>query len=336
MGSGDRRRWDEFVDHCPDATFFHRAGWQEVVERAFGHDTYFLYAEQDGDIRGVLPLGHVKSLLFGNALVSAPFGVYGGIAAADQAAFEILARAATDLAEELNVDYLEMRNLQPRHAEWLGKDLYVTFRKEMDPDPEANLMAVPRKQRAMIRKGIKAGLRAEEDEGIDRFFRAYSESVRNLGTPVFPRRFFALLHDVFGDDCRVLTVTTSSGELVSSVMSYYFRDQVLPFYGGGTAAARALKGNDFMYWELMRRSCEQGIRVFDYGRSKKGTGSYRFKIHWGFEPEPLYYEYLLVGADEMPEVNPTNPRYRLFIEGWKRMPLWLSQRLGPLLARNLA
>ncbi len=326
--------WDAFVSRSEQASFFHRAGWSEVIERAFGHKTHFLFAEADGRIQGVLPLGHVRSLLFGNALISNPFCVYGGIAAETEAAAVALQQAAQDLATRLGVDYLEFRNRQARNPGWDRKDLYVTFRKEMDPDPEVNMLAIPRKQRAMVRKGIKAGLVSEIDAGIDRLYDAYSQSVHNLGTPVFSKRYFQILQEVFGKDCEILTIT-HEGNLISSVMSFYFRDEVLPYYGGGTAGARRVQGNDFMYWELMRRSCERGLKWFDYGRSKEGTGSYSFKKNWGFEPEPLHYEYWLVKADAMPNVSPTNPKYRMFIDAWKRLPLPVTRMVGPWIARNL-
>ncbi len=334
LDAANATRWDAFVMACPDATFFHRAGWAEVLRRAFGHDAHFLYAEREGAICAALPLGHIRSRLFGNTLISTPFCVLGG-AVGDADACAALENAAIELAHSLKVDVLELRHSQPRHPDWPAKrELYVNFRKTLDPDPDVNFKAIPRKQRAMVRKGIDAGLQGEIDAGAERLFAAYSESVRNLGTPVFSRRYFETLQAVFGADCEVLTVT-HQGQTVASVMSFYFRDQVLPYYGGGTALARDLKGNDFMYWDLMRRACERGIRVFDYGRSKVGTGSYSFKKNWGFTPEPLHYEFQLVNAAQLPEVNPLNPKYRLFIEAWKRLPLPVSRWLGPFLARSL-
>jgi FemAB-related protein (PEP-CTERM system-associated) len=326
--------WDAFVEGCPEASFFHKAGWKEVVERAFGHPMHYFFAEQDGRIVGVLPVGHVKSLLFGNALISNPFCVYGGAAAESEEARLALEEKAVGLARELGVDYLELRNRFARPNQRLTKSLYVTFRKELNPDPEKNLAAIPRKQRAMVRKGIGAGLTGVIDAGVDRLYEAYAESVRNLGTPVFPKPYFALLKEVFGEACEVLTVE-HEGKVVASVMNFYFRDEVLPYYGGGTEAARDLKANDFMYWEVMRRAVEKGIRIFDYGRSKEGTGSYRFKTHWGFEPEPLHYEYELVKATAMPDINPLNPKYRMFVAAWQRLPLPISKLVGPWIARNL-
>ncbi len=205
-------------------------------------------------IEGILPLARIRSFLFGDSLSSLPFCVSGGVVAANPAAEAALEARAIALARELQVDHLEFRNLAPRHLDWPRKDqLYVNFRKELDPDPEKNMLAIPRKQRAMVRKGIEAGLLGEIDRDVARFYPAYSESVRNLGTPVFSKKYFEILREVFGPDCEVLTIT-QNGRLIASVLSFYFRDQVLPYYGGGTAAAREVKGNDFMYWELMRRA----------------------------------------------------------------------------------
>jgi FemAB-related protein (PEP-CTERM system-associated) len=330
----DHQRWDQFVEASDTATFFHLSAWQRVIQQAFSHKTYYVYAEQEGEISGILPLVHVKSLLFGNTLISNAFCVYGGIVASNDQAFQELQNYAQKLARELGVDCLEMRNRHQQHPDWPHKQLYVTFRKELDSDHDKNMSAIPRKQRAMVRAGIKVGLTGVVDTNIDRFYQAYSVSVRNLGTPVFPKHYFQLLKQVFADDCEILTIE-HEGRLVASVMSFYFKDEVLPYYGGGTDLARDLKGNDFMYWEVMHRAVDKGCKVFDFGRSKEGTGSYRFKKHWGFEPEPLFYEIDLVKAQQIPEINPLNPKYQFFIVAWKRLPLPVSQLVGPWLAKDL-
>ncbi len=329
------KQWDDFVENSSTATFFHKAGWKEVIESAFGHKTYFLYAEKQGKITGILPLVHIKSLLFGNALSSCAFCVYGGIIADDEQSYTELDNKACELAKELGVDHLEMRNRTQTSPDRPYKELYVTFRKELDEDEEKNMLAIPRKQRAVIRKGIKAGLVSEIDQNIERFYQAYSESVRNLGTPVFSKKYFVILKQVFKEQCEVLTVVNKEGQLIASVMNFYFKDEVLPYYGGGTQYARSVQGNDFMYWEVMRRAVAKGIKIFDYGRSKEGTGSYRFKKHWGFEPKPLFYEFYLVKSDSIPDINPLNPKYQLFIKAWKRLPLSVSQVVGPWLAKDL-
>ena len=329
------RRWDAFVLACPSASFFHRAGWQRVLRDVYRHETYFLYAEQDGRIEGVLPLAQVKSLLFGHALVGLPFTVYGGVAAASSAAADALEAHAQDLAKRLGAAHLELRNVEQRHPDWPLQDLYFTFRKPILPEEHANMLAIPRKQRAMVRKGIKNGLRSEIDPGVDRFFALFAANVHRHGTPTMPKRWFQALRDEFGSDCEVLTVVAEDGRPLSSVLSFYFRDEVLAYYAGDDESARDLAANDFKYWELMRRACARGCRLFDYGRSKAGTGPYAFKKNWGFEPKPLHYEYCLYKRDAVPQNNPNNAKYKLLIDTWRRMPIGLANWLGPFIVRNL-
>ncbi len=329
------QRWDAFVLGCPTATFFHRAGWQSIMNGVFRHDTYFLYAETDGRIEGVLPLAHVKSMLFGNSLVSLPFAVYGGVAAMNADAASALEAEAQRIAQRLGVDHLELRHVDARHGDWPRQDLYVTFRKAILPEEEANMLAIPRKQRAMVRKGIKNGLRSEIDPGVDRFFALYADNVHRHGTPALPKRYFEALQAQFGDDCEVLIVSGPDGRTLSGVLSFYFRDEVLPYYAGDDESARDLAANDFKYWELMRLSCARGLKVFDYGRSKQGTGSFAFKKNWGFEPAPLHYEYCLYKRDAVPQNNPANAKFRLMIEAWRRMPIGMANWLGPYVVRNL-
>lgn len=329
------RVWDEFVQGCPNATFFHRAGWQGILREVFRHTTHYLYAQDEHGLRGVLPLAHVHSRLFGNALVAQPFAVYGGVAANDDEAANALELAAQNLAQQLDVEHLEFRNVTQRHADWPAQDLYVTFRKEILPVVEDNLAAIPRKQRAMVRKGIKNGLSSTVDRDSRHFFALFADNVHRHGTPALPKKYFDTLLATFGDDCEILTVYGPDGQPLSSVLSFYFRDEVLPYYAGDDESARHLAANDFKYWELMRRACERGIRIFDYGRSKRGTGSFSFKKNWGFEPQPLHYEYCLYKRDSIPQNNPSNAKYRLFIAAWRKMPIWLANRIGPHIVRNL-
>ena len=328
--------WDEFVTRCSEATFFHLSGWKRVIEAAFGHKTYYLQAKTGGRITGVLPLTHVKSPLFGNSIISNGFGVYGGPAAEDHASRTALEREAVGIAERVGADSVEFRTTVRTHEDWPCKDqLYVTFRKSLLPSPDENMKAIPRKQRAMVRKGIQNGLRSEIDEDVNRLHRVYSESVRNLGTPVFSKAYFRELKREFGSACDIVTVLNGSHP-IAAVLNFYFRDEVLPYYGGGTAVARSLAANDFMYWEVMRRACVRGYRLYDFGRSKVGTGAYAFKKNWGFEATPLSYQFWLAPGKKMPDVNPLNPKYRLMITAWKRLPLGIANIIGPRLSRDLA
>ncbi|HLI18382.1 MAG TPA: FemAB family XrtA/PEP-CTERM system-associated protein [Rhodanobacteraceae bacterium] len=330
---GDAKRWDAFVAATPQATFFHLAAWRSIIE-GLHHRCHYLYAERQGVVTGILPLAEIHSWLFGHALISTPFCVYGGVVAADPESEACLVQAAAALADELRVDYLELRNREPRQTDWPIKHLYVTFRKSLPSEGIDDLKAIPMKRRNKIRKGINASLETRHDGSVAEFYRVYTESVRNLGTPVLPRRWFERLRRAFGTDCEI-TMITLQGRPLATVMSFYFRDEVHTYYAGSVRSGRTVAANDFMYWAVMQRALERGVRLFDFGRSKQDTGSYDFKEQWGFQPEPLPYAYHLVRAKEVPNVSPTNRKYHLFIEGWKRLPLPVSRALGPFLARNL-
>jgi len=334
--AADAARWDAYVDRHPEGTFFHLLGWRDVLERAVGFRAHYLMALRGEAIAGVLPLVRVKSMLFGDSLVSLPFCVQGGVIADDASVERALLAEASALAERFGVDHLELRHTRPLAADWPTKsETYVLFRRALSADVDENMKAIPRKQRAMVRKGIAAGLVSRDETSLDHFFHIYATSVRNLGTPVFPRRYFEMLYQTFASRCRVTTVFDGANA-VSSVLSFVYKDTVMPYYGGGLPAARELKAYDFMYWEVMRTACEQGIRCFDYGRSKRDSGSYAFKKNWGFEPEPLHYQYHLVKQHTLPDRNPNNPKYALAVDTWKKLPLPLANFLGPFVSPYLA
>jgi FemAB-related protein (PEP-CTERM system-associated) len=237
--------------------------------------------------------------------------------------------------DSMAVPVLELRDFSAHRADWPSRrDLYASFRRVLAPTVEDNLKSVPRKQRAMIRKGMRNKLKSEIDPDVERLYRILAESFRNLGTPIFSESYFRILREEFSTCSDIVTIT-SDGRAVASVLNFYFRDEVLPFYGGGVRAARALAANDFMYWEVMRRACERGYRNFDFGRSKIGTGPYASKRNWGFQPTPLEYQFRLSPGTSIPDLNPLNPRFRMSIAVWKRLPLALTTRLGPVIVRGI-
>jgi FemAB-related protein (PEP-CTERM system-associated) len=330
--------WDRFVRAEPTATFFHLSPWARVIRQVFGHATHYVMAEQDGAIVGVLPLARMKTLLFGDVLASTPFCVYGGPVGTAEAVAALTAHAI-GLQKKLGVPALEFRRIEAVDEGFVGRaPLYFTFRKpihftgDADKDLTRN---VPVKRRSEIRKGFKRGASSVEHRDVATLHHIYAQSVRTLGTPVFPRRYFEALLDAFPEDTSIVTVL-HEGQAVSSALSFHFRDQVLPYYVGGTRAARACSGNDVMFYEVMRRAgLERGARLYDFGRSKQGTGAFDFKRHYGFAPEPLHYAYHLLDGARIPENNPNNPKFRVFIALWKKLPLPVTKLLGPLLVRGL-
>jgi FemAB-related protein (PEP-CTERM system-associated) len=335
LDRGGEPAWDAFVREAPGGTFFHLAGWRDVLERAFGHRTFYLAARRGSDISAVLPLTRIKSLLFGNSLISNAFCIHGGVVGDDAEAGEALRAEAVRLARSQGIDRIEFRSASEAGQRWQNRSgLYFIFRRELAPNMEANLKALPHTRRRMIRVAGDHGLTPDVDASVDRLHHIYADSVRQLGTPVFPKRYFQLLQEKFGDSCMTVTVVHNQ-TAIASVMSFFFRDEVMTYYGGGLREARAVAGNDFMYWEVMRRACERGVRVFDFGRSKVGTGAYSYKGNWGFKPGPLTYSYLQLDGREVPEINPLNPKYSRAIELWRRLPLPVTKAIGPYIVRSI-
>lgn len=332
--------WDDFVRRRPDGSFFHLSAWERLISESFRHTSHYVLAEQDGAVVGVLPLVHVKTLLFGDALVSIPYCVYGGALAATPEAGAALEAHAVQLQARLRTPCLEYRRLGAADPGWVEREaLYYTFRKPiaaMTGDEAKDLAAnIPRKQRAEVRKGAKRGLETHTDRDVDTFFPVYAQSRRDLGSPVFPKRYFRRLLDAFPDEADITTVR-HDGRALASVVTFHFGQEVLPYYGGGTPEARGLAAADVMYWEVMRRAAQhRGATIFDFGRSKIDTGAFAFKKNWGFEPEQLHYCYRLAPGAKVPDNNPNNPKFRHFISAWKRLPLPVANVIGPHLVRGL-
>lgn len=335
-GPGDSTDWNDFVERHPEGSFFHRFEWRRVLAESVGFRPHYLLARRGASIAGLLPLVLTSSPLFGRAMSSLPFCVEGGVIAGEDAARDALLAAAVEASKAAGAAYLELRHARRQAPHWICKDgVYANFRRPLLPTTEENLLAIPRKQRAVVRKGIEGGLVSCEEEDLTNFFPIYATSVRNLGTPVFPRRYFRVLLETLRPHLRITTVF-SGKRAVAAVLSFLHKGAVMPYYGGGLPMARDCRAYDFMYWEVMRTACEAGLTSFDYGRSKVGTGAYAFKKNWGFEAQPLQYEYCLMTARGMPERNPAHPRYALAVALWKKLPLPLANLLGARISPYLA
>lgn len=332
---GETVEWDAFVRTSPDGTPYHLLAWRRAVEDAFAHRAHYLIASDGGRIQGVLPLFEVSGLFGGKALVSVPYAVYGGVCGRSPAARRALVEAATAVARHCHAAYVELRQRDDLGLDLPTKSLYFTFTRTLADSDDENERAIPRKQRRMIRQGAKHGLRIETSrDHFDDFYAIYAQSLRNLGSPVFPR---ALVHGVFehfGKQAELLTVWRGE-EMVAGVISLYFEDQVLPYYGGARREAFKYAVNDFMYWALMCQAARRGCRVFDFGRSRVDSGPFNFKRHWGFDPVPLPYQYVMLNGKGLPDLSPSNPVFRRAAAVWKRLPLAVTNRLGPVITRYL-
>ncbi|WDA40534.1 FemAB family XrtA/PEP-CTERM system-associated protein [Erythrobacter sp. BLCC-B19] len=334
---GEARRIAGFVAEA-GASLFHSPAWLKAVEAGTGQRAGGLVAERMGVLTGWLPLTEVRSALFGKALVSSGFGVAGGIIAASDSAMQALAEGAQDYARRAGFGGIELRG-GPVPAGWEAwSDKHCGFERALASDDEAELLAIPRKARAEVRKGLGFGHRVtvgRAKEDLAAHYACYSASVRNLGTPVFPRSLFAAMLEAFPDKSDILTVWQDDTPL-ASVLSFYHDGAVMPFWGGGVFAARGARANEVMYYALMLHARQQGMSRFDFGRSKTGSGPFAFKKNWGFEPQPLTYCAWTAPGAPPRNIDPTDASYSRKIELWKRLPLPVANLVGPWIARGLA
>jgi FemAB-related protein (PEP-CTERM system-associated) len=333
LAPGEEHQWDQFVTSSPSGTFCHLSGWKRVIEQVLKHPCYYLTARRGQEISGVFPIGRIRNKLFGDCLISLPLAVYGGICADDQDSYFSLLKAGSDLSNRLGVKYLEMRNrTEPFPSSLPGKDLYVTFTQDLSPGAENLMQQLPRDTRYAVRKSLKAGLAWTEDLRPDEFYEIYARSVHRLGTPVFSRQLFARFQSEFPKQCRLFGVRKGAAA-IAGVLCFYFRDQVMPYYAGALPEYYKDSPNNFMYWNLIVQSHREGYRYFDFGRSKRGTGSFSFKSSWSMEVTGLPYRYQLIRAKDIPHMSPIDQKFRAPVALWKRLPFAWTKILGPRVIR---
>ncbi len=327
-----------YVDAHPEGTLFHRSGWAAAANAAYGFEDVSLAALRGDIVVGLLPLIDVRAPLLGRSLVSTAFSVGGGPIADDDDALAALADAAAAMAAERRANYVELRSDAALGEDWLVKTgVHASFQLPLPENEDENLAMIPRKRRAEIRKAIKAAdagdLRLRIAPDTDEFYRLYAASLRDHGTPVFPKTFLDALVGAFSDRTEI-SIAEFHGEPVAALLSFYDKDTVRPYYIGATKAARNVRAAEYLYWSQMRRAAARGCAQFDFGRSKIGSGPYHFKKLWGAEPTPVVYRCKLIGARDLPDVNPNNPKFAAFVSMWRRLPAPVANRLGPFLAAN--
>jgi FemAB-related protein (PEP-CTERM system-associated) len=333
LSPADEAKWDAYIMQHPAGEFFSLIAWKRVIEESYGYKPQYLIAERDDKVVGILPMFLVSNLVTGKKLISVPFAVYAGATADDQAAEDALHSEVRELGQKLKVDYVELRYKNHGAMEgWVPVEQYVTFTMALEANDEAMMKKLPRDTRYMVRKGQKAGLAGKHGlDQMDLFYRLFAQNMQNHGTPMFPRKYFSLMEKHLGAALDVLIIRDGD-KPVAGVLSFLFKDAVLPYYAGVTDDARRVAGNNFMYWDLMSWSISRGIRHFDFGRSKKGTGAFDFKSGWGMDCKQLDYQMLLVQRKTAPNFSPTNSKFAAAAKVWARLPLGLTTFIGPMVA----
>jgi FemAB-related protein (PEP-CTERM system-associated) len=334
LETAEEKRWDRFVQEHPRASFFHLIGWKRIIEKTFGHKARYFYCERGGKITGIAPIFECSNWLIGRCFISIPLAAYGGIVADDPESEKALLEHSKSLAQSASAEYFELR---VRNGELFDRfhanQLYVTFHCPLVPDPAANLRRLPKDTRYMIRKAEKGGLRVQRGmDQLDAFYDLFAQSMHRLGTPVFPAALFQNIVDEFPEHTQLMLIYDGTRP-VTGVLSFFFRDTILPYYAGATPDATRLAANNFMYWELIKWAGEAGFRTFDFGRSKKGTGAFAFKSQWNMTAEQLDYQIFLVKRKTVPNFSPVNPKFEMAIRLWQNLPFSVTKWLGPSAVR---
>lgn len=328
--------WEEYVNNHNDGTIFHSLIWQDLMQKVFGFKSWNLISKRNGDITGILPLMQVNSIFFGKLLISVPFGVYGGLLVNEETSAQALVRKSSDLAKQVNAKYVELRHLvSPLNSTSCNNNFYTFIEKVPDTE-DGCLKRIPRKARAEVRKALKnPRLSSKVNQiGISEFYQLYSINKRKLGSPIFPKKLFQEILNVFNEDLVIVDIRIDDVP-VSAVLSFIYKDTIMPYYSGANSDSEHFSIGNFMYYKLMLLACQRGLKYFDFGRSPINTGAFSFKKNQGFQPKQLVYDYILNTQKQIPEFTPSNSTYRNAQQIFKRMPLRLTQMVGNVVVKNI-
>lgn len=334
----DEKKWDNYVIDSRRASCYHLTGWKKVIEESFGHQTFYLLSEdQGGKVTGVLPMVHLKSLLFGSFMVSLPYFNYGGICAENEESYSSLLKEASYLAKEEECRHIEFRETKPVDNGLSKKESKVSMMLSLPQSAEALWGALGSKLRSQVKRPEKEGMYPQigREEELDTFYEVFSENMRDLGTPVYAKTFFLNILRAFPSTSWICSVYTKEGKAVASGFLVGFKDVLEIPWASSLRAYNNYGPNMLLYWTALKFACDSGFTRFDFGRSTPHEGTYRFKEQWGAKPHPLYWYYWMQSGEAMPELNPHNPKFTLAINVWKRLPVGLTQLIGPAIVKNL-
>jgi serine/alanine adding enzyme len=335
--NGEGSAWNAYVASHPHSSNYHRYGWRGVIEKSFGHHTYYLTAKNgDGDICGILPLTYMNSALFGKFLVSLPFFNYGGVlASCDETIWQLLDESRRILMETQG-DYVEFRHREMSASGLETREHKVTMILNLEKDEDTAWKMLDAKVRNQVRKAEKSGLQVVTGhlELLDGFYEVFCRNMRDLGTPVYCKDFFRNILNSFPDSTQIISIILGSKTIASGILTW-FKDTLEVPWASSIRDYREMCPNNLLYWEAIKFAIRNKSSIFDFGRSTPGEGTYRFKKQWGALPYQLYWQYLLKDGEKVPELNTKNSKYELAIKVWQRLPVSLTKVLGPRIVKNI-
>jgi serine/alanine adding enzyme len=327
--------WTEYVGRHSRATGYHDWAWRTVFVRAFGCEPIYLSARRGERIVGVLPMVFLDSWLFGRSLISLPYLNYGGVIADDAAAERVLFEQALDIARQKRCRHVELRHVEQHFGDLPCKRHKVTMLLPLQASAPM-WEALDRKVRNQVRKAQKSELTYASggSELLDQFYAVFARNMRDLGTPVYARRFFEEILTAFPERARVHVVSLKATP-VAAGFTFETRGTVEIPWASSVRDFNALCPNHLLYWSILASAADRGCATFDFGRSTPNEGTYRFKEQWGAQAVPLHWEYGLVDRETLPDTGPTNPKFQLAVSVWKKLPLAVATRVGPFIVRAI-
>lgn len=332
----DSDSWEKYIMDHPAGTFYHALGWKRVIEKSFGHHTYYLMAKENEKVCGVLPIVHIKSLFFGSIMCSMPFLNFGGVCADNDEVERVLLSKAEKILKDKKGEYLELRHLKKSPMDYPVKTHKVSMTLELESDPEILWSKFSTKHRTTIRRAAKNGLelRVGKQDLLKDFFPLLCRGWRDLGTPIYKYSFFINILEELKDHIEIFLIM-HQGRPIAGAMNGVFKDTIEGMWLASLNEYSRLQVGYFLYWEMIRHYCELGYRHFHLGRSTAEGSAEFFKKKWNASPKPLYWEYIMNREGKLPELNVQNSKYQFAINVWKKLPLPVTRTLGPILARNI-
>ena len=328
----DCNKWNDYVMNHPDGTFYHLIGWKNVVEKTYGHKSYYYMVLDDKQIEGILPLFLIKSKLFGTKLVSLPFANYGGILTDNAEAEKLLVNKSKEVFKELNADYLEFRYLSEHNIEITNK-IYNTFILQLTLNPEELWNKFDKKVRNSTRNAIKSNLKFKiGPKYINDFYRIYSKNMKEKGTPTHSFNFFRNIQNHLNTN---VSVVLYEDRVIASLFLLFYKNTVTAGWGSSLSEYLKFSPNNLLYWESIKYACGNNYKFFDFGRSRENVGTYDFKKKWNPEQKQLYYQYFLNENKEMPDTSQLNPKRKIFSKVWLSLPNIMTNLLGPKIRKNM-
>jgi len=334
--TSEHAEWDQYVENNPAATLYHQTKWQTLINECFGHETHYLFAkDQKNRIIGVLPLIRLNSRIFGDFLVSMPYFNYGGAIGDSLEIEQKLIKSANDLGASLSVKHIEYRDDIDRTALAARTDK-VNMILALPTEETGLWKNIGSKLRAQIKRPQRENpqICIGKEELIDDFYTVFARNMRDLGTPVYDKSFFTSILRYYPDHSNIIVVYLKNRPVSAGFLIGDKGTLEIP-WASTDRRVNHLSMNMLMYWEILKFAIEKNYRYFDFGRSSKDAGTYKFKQQWGAQPKPSYWHYWLAQDVEMPGLNPKNPKYALVIYVWKKLPIFITKWLGPHIVKNL-